>query len=250
MYKSITISLTLFAIVGFVQFAQAGVLYDFEPPTYALGPLDTQDGWIAGGGTVIAADVVAIPAGLPAAYGTQAATIGRWTDHSLAGAGFADVTNVGETVLYTAGTSIDGVEILLYGPSLNAAGKVAQTRIYGDSVIEYNNGGTWGALASVPGGTAWQVDMQLDFTAQQYTVTWTDLVTSTPYVSPAAAFVNACTVAQAEAGGYLANARSISATTTLYMDNAYVSAVPEPSTLVLLCLGLLALPALVWRKRK
>ncbi len=205
------------------------VLCGFESPTFTPGALNGQDGWIAGSGTFIDAMVVDRPAGLPTSCKAQSVTLGRWTDRSLAGAGFADVTKIGETLLYTAGGPYEGVELVLYGSSLTADGKFAWTRISDDSIIEYYDGEAWQALANVPGGTAWHVDMLLDFPTQQYTVIWTDLISLISYTSPLVDFLSPCTVAQAEAGCYLSNARSANAGTTLYLDNVSFVTGSSPS---------------------
>jgi hypothetical protein len=253
MCKAITFVLAFGTICGFAPVAQATFLADFEAPAYTAGsPVDGQNGWIAASRSgAPAPNVVAVPTGYPEVLGGQCTEIGSYyTDHSLVGTGFTDVTSISLMTGYIPGNG--NLRFAFYGPSLSGTtGKVAQFYINDNNKITYFSDAerTLVDLASSD-AKLWKLNLSLDFTSGKYEGIWTDLGTSTSYSTGWMGFMNPCTLAQAQASAYFSCDRANGSSGPQYLDNLSVGQVPEPMTSILLLSATFGLTLYAWRKRR
>jgi hypothetical protein len=257
MCRGIVFVSALVAICSVAPRAQATFLADFEAPAFTAGAVvDGQVGWIAAGRNGYAdPKVVAVPTGSPAVLGGQWTEIGNYyTDHSLAGAGFTDLTDLSLITGYTPGNG--DLRLAFYGPGTGGADKLAEFHIYGNNVIADRtpNISTDRTIINLASSDAklWKLDLNLDFIAQKYNGVCTDMSTSTSYETGWTPFLAACTKAQAESHFYFSSDRSTSSTGPQYLDNLSVGPgqAPEPSAIVLVSTALFGLLAYAWRRRK
>jgi hypothetical protein len=253
MYKARAMVLAFAAVLASFPSARADWIADFEAPAYTAGsPVNDQNGWIAASRSGAAdPNVVAVPEGYPAILGGQCTEIGSYyTDHSLVGTGFTDVTAISLMAGYTPGNG--NLRFAFYGPSLSGStGKVAEFHIYDNHRITYISDAER-TLVNLDSSDAklWKLALNLDFTSGKYEGVWTDLGTSTSYSTGWMGFMNACTLAQAQANAYFSCDRANGSSGPQYLDNLSVGQVPEPMTSILAVSAMLALAAYAWRKRK
>lgn len=253
MHKGIKIALALVAMFGFVPLALATTI-DFESPTYTAGvdALDGVDGWTStAAGTVVLNS--SLPFVMPASAGSQSAAISGdalTTWHSLTGC--QDTTQVSlllgtdVTNRPTNANTYSYSEVMLYANGVAFARFGMQ-----DNASTYVAPGDPGQIVHLS-ADVYSVVATLDFVAQTYSVTFTNVDTLASVTLPTVAFLSATTVDEANSGKLTFQVGS-SATPngtpwTAYVDN--VSIIPEPGAFVLLATGLIGLLAYAWRKRR
>jgi hypothetical protein len=248
MTKGIAIALTLLAVIGFASWARASVLYSFEAPTYgANSPLNGQDGWTATGTNTV------YSAGLA---GSQSAKLTSGTaTHSLAGAGFTDVTEFSELIYGQAVGGSEYIETQL--KANNGATEVPFAKFgyqylpgHGFDVYAYD-GGDVVSVQPLNYFDTYSVAASVNFATQKYDVTFTDLTEGHTYSHTISglSFENSITREQAEANSSVSLA--VGGNWYGILDNvALTSTLPEPSTLMLLLTSGLGLLAYAWRKRR
>jgi hypothetical protein len=264
MYKGITALLAVVAILGFAPLAQA-VMIDFEAPAYTFDDINGQGGWTSNPdltGTAYSGQVWDIPSAL---FDTASPSAGLQTlrlltnnpaneyTRSVAG-NFSAVTPFNLLIGYQSapnpGTYGWDTEVNL----------VANGHTFVQFALTQNGMSLWDSYISantdVKGTHAWQVTGSIDFGTQTYSVTATDLLSST-VITGSSGFGFATTVDQANAGGSLdvLNGAATTITTAFkykWVDNVQVGSaeVPEPSSMALAASGLIGLLCYAWRKRK
>jgi hypothetical protein len=251
MNKGIAIALTLLAVLGFASWAQASVLYDFEPSTYSAGAsLNGQGGWSATNATVYSAGLVA--------GSTQSAQIHNGSaTHSLAGAGFTDVTQFSTTIY---GSAVGGSEYYELALTANNGSTevpfawLGYEYLPGQGFLVYAHSGGDVPQAAPPSPVdfdTYSVTATVNFATQKYDVTFTNLTTGHESVTTLSdlSFVNSISKAQAEADSHVS--LTVGGNWYGYADNvALTSTAPEPSALMLLLTSGLGLLAYAWRKRR
>jgi hypothetical protein len=248
MLKGTAIVLALATVLGFASWAQASVLYSFEAPTYTGGsPLNGQDGWTATGTNTV------YSAGLA---GSQSAKLTSGTaTHSLAGAGFTDVTEFSELIYGQAISGSQYIETQL--KANNGATEVPFAKFgyqymagHGFDIYGYD-GSTGVQVQPLNYFDTYSVTASVNFATQKYDVTFTDVTEGHTYshTFSGLSFENSITREQAEANSSVSLA--VGGNWYGIIDNvALTSTLPEPSTLILLLTSGLGLLAYAWRKRR
>ena len=223
-------------IMGSAVGAHAAAYYDFE--TYTLGPVSGQDGWTSTGTATIIS--VLSQQSLQIAQGTAT--------HGLTGSGFGNVTNISYLTAITDGSNSYSEVIL------NDSGPVEYAHLginnQSDYFYWFDNSGlhfnTPNSIAIDP-DTIYAVDVTLDFGAQKYRATVTDVVAATlKFDTGYLNFVTSTTSALGEAGALTFGGGDVGQ--SAIFDNLSISSVPEPSSALLATFG--ALGIAIARRRK
>jgi hypothetical protein len=243
MRKRISVAVALVGLLAFASLAQATVI-NFE--NYTLGDLAGQDGWTGG-----VSSVVATASGDPAQAGSQWISAYGSPQRTFTGSSdIGNVTNVSfllkpnATGSYTDYyISVGSARLAYFGVDHNVGG-------WGRWYVYPAAGGSAFIRSSTEYNSIWQVNVALDFTAQNYDITVTDIATSASWSKLDQAFTGAVTLAAAQASGITFKIEALGGATHSNIDNITVGTIPEPSVIVLLASGLIGLLCYAWRKRK
>jgi hypothetical protein len=243
MKKIVFAHASVFALLVLLSDAEAAPLsINFESPAYTLGAIAGQDGW-SGPGTIVSSALTRF--GMAGGAQSVLADASMSRSVSISVTTFTPFSFLWDWSPTFPGNSrfaefeidVSGARIARFGADLSGGGTTSHLYAYGlvpagGSTSQFN--ATDPVLRPV-----YSVSGVLDFSTQTYDVTFTDLGTSVAYPFTGLNMLTLPTLAAAQADTVFTTTTGIEG--NHYLDNVSFGNVPEPATILLLGVGMMAL---------